>query len=152
MSGQAVAFLTTAAAGAALGVLYDCFRILRRVVRHKTAATTAEDAIFWIASTLLMFALLMSLGLSEIRGFIFMGLALGAILYFMMLSNFFMRFALAVSRKVKRALYAIITPIAAIFVAAKKRLKSGRRYVKMKGRKVYQHMKRRRHEGQGSEN
>ena len=151
MSGQAGAFLATAAAGAVLGVLYDCFRILRRVLRHKTVTTTIEDAIFWIASTLLMFAFLMGQGLSEIRGFIFIGLTLGAILYFMILSHFFIKFALMVLRWVKKTFIEIISPIVIAYSVVKKRLKSGCRCVKMKGRKIFNKM-RRQHEGQGNQN
>ena len=147
MSGQAAIFLVTAAAGAVLGVLYDCFRILRRIWRHKTTATTIEDAIFWIMSTFLMFAFLVNRNFGEIRGFIFMGLALGAILYFLTLSRYFTKFALVVLRWLRRALLTIISPVAAISRFIKNRLKLGHRYVKMKRDKIYQRMKRRKHEG-----
>ena len=150
MSGQAAAFLATAAAGAVLGMLYDCFRILRRVWRHKTVTTTIEDAIFWLVSTLLMFAFLLNRNLGDIRAFIFMGLALGAVLYFLMLSRYFTKFAMAVLRRLKHALLAVISPILLILAAIKKRLKLGRRYVKMRGSKIYRRIKRRRHEGQSS--
>ena len=152
MWGQAGTFLATAAAGMVLGILYDCFRILRRVLRHTTAITTIEDAIFWVASTLLMFAFLLNRNFGDIRSFIFMGLALGAILYFFMLSRFFMKFAMAVLKLLKRLVITIITPIIAISAIIKNALKSGRRCVKMKGRKIYQRVKRHRHEGQSGTN
>ena len=150
MSAQAATFLASAAAGAVLGTLYDCFRILRRVLRHKTVATTIEDAVFWIISTLLMFAFLLERNSGDIRGFIFMGVALGAILYFAMLSRFFTKFAMMIFRRLKRALLAIISPIIIASGIFKKRLKSGQKYVRMRGRMIYQRMKRRQHEGQGS--
>ena len=152
MSGQAVAFLTTAAAGAALGVLYDCFRILRRVLRHKIVATTIEDAVFWIVSTLLMFVFLLNRNFGDIRGFIFMGLALGAVLYFLTLSRFFTKFAMTALGWLRNVLLAIISPILMILGAIKNRLKSGRRYVKMKGRETYIRLKGRRNEGQRNTN
>ena len=151
MSSQAATFFATAAAGVVLGVLYDVFRILRRVLRHKTAATTIEDAIFWIISTLLMFIFLLERNFGDIRGFIFMGLALGAVLYFTMLSRFLTKFAMAVLRWLRRMLLAIILPIILIFGVVKKRLKSGQRYVKMRGNEVYQRIKRRSYEGQNSQ-
>jgi len=143
MSSQAAAFLATALAGAVLGVLYDCFRILRRVVRHKTVATTIEDAIFWVVSTLLMFIFLLNRNFGDIRSFIFMGLALGTILYFMLLSRFFTKFAMIVLRWVKSVILAIISPVLLVFGFVKKRLKSGQRYVRIEGRKIYQRVKRR---------
>ena len=150
MSGQGAAFLATAVAGAVLGILYDCFRILRRVLYHKTVATTIEDAVFWIISTLLMFAFLLERNFGDIRGFIFMGLALGAVLYFTMISRFFTKFAMMMLRWLKKMLLVIISPIIIASAACKKRLKSGQRYVKIRGRTIYQQMKRRQHERQGS--
>ena len=151
MSGQAVVFLITVVAGAVLGVLYDCFRILRRVLRHRTVATAVEDAMFWIFATLLMFVFLMRQDLSEIRSFIFIGLALGAILYFMALSRFFIKFAMMVLRWIKGLILVIISPVVAVCAIFKKRLKSGHKYVRMKGRKIYQRV-RRRHGRQSSQN
>lgn len=150
MWGQAAAFLATAAAGAVLGMLYDCFRILRRVLQHKTVSTTIEDAIFWLVSTLLMFAFLLNRNYGDIRAFIFMGLALGAVLYFLTLSRYFTKFAMAVLRWLKNVLIAIISPILLASAVIKKRLKLGRRYVKMRGSKIYRRIKRRSHEGQSS--
>jgi spore cortex biosynthesis protein YabQ len=150
MWGQGAAFLATAGAGAVLGILYDCFRIFRKVLRHKTAVTAIEDAVFWIISTLLMFVFLLDRNFGDIRAFIFMGLALGAILYFAVLSRFFTKFAMAVLRWAKRVLLVIISPIIIVSGTFKKRLKFGQRYVKIKGRRIYQRVKRRWHEGQGS--
>ena len=148
MSGQGATFLATAIAGVVLGVLYDCFRILRRVLRHKTVATTIEDAIFWIVSTLLMFIFLIGHNFGDIRGFIFMGLALGAVLYFTTLSRFFTKFAMVALGWAKGFVMAILSPIIMICEIVKKRLKSGRRYVRIKGREIYKRAKRRRHEKQ----
>ena len=150
MSGQAAAFLATAAAGAVLGMLYDCFRILRRVMRHKTITTTIEDAIFWIVSTLLMFAFLLNRNFGDIRAFIFMGLALGAVLYFLMFSRYFTKIAMTILRWLKKLLLVIISPIILILTVIKKRLKSGRRYVRIRGSKIYHWIKRQGNEGKSS--
>jgi len=128
MSDQAVSFLATAAAGAVLGLFYDFFRIFRRVVRHKTAATTIEDAIFWLVSTLLMFIFLLHRNFGEIRGFTFMGMALGAIIYFLTLSPKFTKFAVAVLRPLKKVV--------------KKSLNSAKKYARMKKEEALQRMRR----------
>jgi len=148
MSGQAAIFLVMAVAGGVLGVLYDCFRILRRVLQHKTAITTIEDAIFWIASTLLMFTFLLDANFGDVRGYMLMGMALGAVLYFLVLSRYFTKFATMVLQWIKRLIVVIISPVMLVYAALKNKLKSGQKYVRMKRQKLYQHMKRRQHERQ----
>ena len=141
MSDQAASFLACIAAGTVLGNFYDFFRILRRVLRHKTAVTTIEDVIFWVAATLLMFDFLLHGNFDEIRGFTFLGVALGAVLYFLMISRFFIKFAMTALRRLKRTVDAIISPIIAMLRIIKKRLNSGRRYVKIKRRAVHQRIR-----------
>jgi len=143
MSDQAISFLAAAAAGAALGIFYDLFRILRKTLRHKTATTAIEDAIFWIVATLFMFIFLLYENFGAIRAFTFLGVALGAILYFLNLSRFFMKFAIAVLKKIKKLILTIISPFAAMFRFVKKRLKIGQRYVIVKRRRIHERMKRR---------
>jgi len=132
MSGQAMSFLATVLAGAALGIFYDFFRILRRVLRHKTMAIAVEDAIFWLVATLLMFVFLLHANSGEIRGFTFLGVVIGAALYFLTLSQFVTKFAMV-----------IISPVVSMVRFIKKGLKFGRRYVIVKRQKIHERMKRR---------
>jgi len=168
MSGQAAAFLAAVAAGFVLGAFYDFFRVFRRLLRHKALATTIEDAAFWIIATLVMFYFLLGLNYGQLRGYLFLGAALGVVLYLSMLSRFFIKWALGAVAAIRMAalwfvgliiapfrwFYALVRPPATRFYktsknksrAAKKRLKSGGRYVKMRGtvayRSVHQKMKR----------
>jgi len=132
MSGQAISFLGTVLAGAVLGVFYDFFRVLRKTLRHKTMATAAEDAIFWLVATLLIFVFLLYTNSGEIRGFTFLGVILGAALYFSTASRFFIKYTMA-----------IISPVKIMLRTIKKRLKSGRRYVIVKKQTIHQRIKRR---------
>jgi len=146
MGGQAVTFLAMAAAGAVLGLLFDMFRILRRVfLGHRVVATNIEDAIFWVAATLLIFAFLFDWNFGALRGYIFMGFILGAVLYFLMFSRFITRFVMALLRKIKRVFIIIFSPFVLACMWVKKRLKFGREYVRIKvqvkGGKIYRKIK-----------
>jgi len=132
MSGQAISFLATVLAGAVLGIFYDFFRVLRKTLRHKTMATAVEDTIFWLAATLMIFVFLLYANSGEIRGFTFLGVILGATLYFLTVSRFFIKFTMAV-----------ISPLALMFQFIKKRLKLIRRYVIVRKHKIHERMKRR---------
>ena len=140
MSEQAVSFLFAVAAGALLGNFYDFFRVFRRIVRHKTAATTIEDAVFWITATLLTFLLLLYENSGEIRGFTFLGVTLGAVLYFCTLSRAFVRTVTAALNRLKRVIRAFTAPIAD---AVKKRLNCTKKHVIMKRKSIRKRLKRR---------
>ena len=135
MSSQAVAFVVAIGLGVAMGVFFDLFRVLRRLARHKTVATAAQDVFFWLISTLLMFVLLTGLNQGEIRGYHFLGLILGAIVYLLTFSRHLVAFLLRISRAVGRYFKNKA-------VVAKKGLKSGGRYVMMRGSSFHDKIKR----------
>lgn len=142
LSSQAIAFILSALTGLLVGVFFDLFRVARKLVRHKATATTIEDAVFWLFSTLFMFYLLQRVNSGEMRFYLFLGAALGAILYLMTLSPLFIKFALALALAVTKAVLFVISPIEALFKFCKKGLKLGGGYVKVRGVKIYRRMKR----------
>ena len=135
MSGQAAAFVASAAIGVVLGVIFDLFRVLRRLFRHKGVATAVQDAFFWIIGTLLTFTLFLRLNDGEMRGYLFLGLLLGAVIYFLTVSRHLTAFLLCILR-------AMLGFCGGKYNAAKKGLKSGGGYVKMRGKKIYTKIKR----------
>jgi len=100
MSGQAFAFLASALGGAVLGAFFDVFRAIRRLVKHKTAATSAEDALFWVAATMLMFWLLMVVNHGELRFYPLLGAVLGAVLYLATISKIVIKIVMIVLKTI----------------------------------------------------
>ncbi|MCL2236038.1 MAG: spore cortex biosynthesis protein YabQ [Defluviitaleaceae bacterium] len=92
LTGQALTFLITVLAGFAFGLVYDGFRIFRKMLRHSPLLTAVEDVLFWVLSALLLFALLMHVNFGQVRFFTFLGVALGIILYLCTLSRVIMPF------------------------------------------------------------
>jgi len=166
LSGQAISFLVSALGGFILGVVYDIFRVFRRIVRHKTAFTTVTDAVFWIISTLLMFYILLYINSGQFRGYFVLGAVLGCVIYLCTLSPLFIKLSLAVLYKIKRLilivteavtapfrwLYNLLRPKAAFIYRTSRRkgrdikrgLQYSGRYVRMKSDHVYKKIKRRR--------
>lgn len=75
-------FLASVALGAALGVCYDVFRILRIAFKHRTAVVLVEDVLFFTICAVVTFCFLLASGDGQLRAFILIGELIGAILYY----------------------------------------------------------------------
>jgi spore cortex biosynthesis protein YabQ len=87
-SEQVVAFAATVATGAFLGILFDFYRVLNRSLRVHPVFTSVTDLLFWVVATVIIFASLLASNWGELRMYVFIGLAGGALLYFRMMSRF----------------------------------------------------------------
>lgn len=78
---QGISFLCSVCLGAALALLYDVFRILRRLRAWSTAAVAVQDVLYWAIATVggvLIFYVVDDLAL---RGWYVVGGALGVAFY-----------------------------------------------------------------------
>lgn len=87
VSQQAGVFLWTVLAGICASLVYDMFRIYRKLFKMPDWAVFVCDSVFWIVSSAISFAAVLYSNSGEIRWFIFAGLVIGVILYFMLLTN-----------------------------------------------------------------
>lgn len=83
---QAWLFLYFVILGAGGGALYDGLRAARRVVRHSVRAVLIEDSIFWTAVLASCYGLFFWKNQGALRGYGFLGVVCGAVLYFLLLS------------------------------------------------------------------
>ena len=74
-------FLYSMAIGVAISVLYDVFRIMRRVIRHNKMAVAIEDIIFWMITLFTIFLLLYDMSFGVLRWFSIAGVAIGMKIY-----------------------------------------------------------------------
>lgn len=73
--------------GVTIGLSYDFIRILRRIVRHSKIFVALEDFFFWIIVGLFVFNYILRANSGSMRGFIFIGMSLGSLLYFLTISK-----------------------------------------------------------------
>ena len=106
MSGQAWLFLSTVAAGAVMGFVYDIFRIARKTARHKGWLVQVEDVLYCAGVSALMFGFMLHRNYGEIRFFVIIGAGLGMLLYFFSLSPVVIKISVAVIRFVQKVLFA----------------------------------------------
>ena len=74
--------------GMGLFLLYDIFRIFRRIVPHGAIWIGVEDFCYWLLCTAAVFLMLYQENDGMIRGFAIGGVIFGMILYFFLLSRF----------------------------------------------------------------
>lgn len=116
---QAWIFLYSVAGGAVIALLYDFFRIKRKAIKTRTFFIHIEDLAYWVTAAIVMFAVVSISNDGEIRGFTFIGMILGAVLYVFLFSKLVMSVSMMVInffKKVLRAIWTVATyPFVVIF-------------------------------------
>lgn len=79
---EAAIFFLSAVHGMLLCVVYDLFRALRRVIPHAAGMVSLEDFLYWIMACLLTFGFAFVRTDGVIRGYVIVGMLLGAVLYY----------------------------------------------------------------------
>ena len=80
--------LSSAFLGMAAAFIYDCIRVVRRIIRHKKVWTIAvEDIIYWVCMSFLAFSATYNL-----RGFMVVTAILGALLYRAVLGKYYVKY------------------------------------------------------------
>jgi len=77
--------------GLALGAIFDLFRVLHAQFHLPRWVLAVMDIAYWVAATALIFRLLYASNNGELRLFVFIGLAIGAFAYAMLLSKLTVR-------------------------------------------------------------
>ena len=76
--------------GAVMFVVYDLLRVLRRIFPRGIFWVSIEDLLYWVAAALYFFLQLCRENNGIIRGYILLGIILGALCYDRMISRFLM--------------------------------------------------------------
>lgn len=74
--------------GCLLGFIFDFFRAIRKSIKNSNIATYIEDIIYVIISFMIIVSALQILNDGELRFYIFLGIFIGVILYFIFISKY----------------------------------------------------------------
>lgn len=107
LENQASIFFVTIMIGFIIGLVYDFFRLLRKLFIHKNALVYIEDTLFWLMSTFLCFYILLHNNNLEFRFYLIVGIFLGLIFYFSLISRYILKLFI-------RLIEVILKPIAII--------------------------------------
>lgn len=112
--------------------LYDVIRIIRRVVPHGVLAVALEDAVYWIATALLVFQLLYRENDGAVRGYALLAVAVGMFLYHRTISEWLV---CRISGVLKRCLHILFRPFVAVYRKLVQVLRMAGRFYKKKLKK-----------------
>lgn len=129
-------FLVCLGLGAILAFIYDMVRILRLFFRHRDWLVDLEDLLFWLFTAWLVFRTLFIYNRGALRGYAFLGMFLGVMLYALTLSRLLLKIAAKLIPYWKKAGNFAKKPFRFLAKFIRKRLKNIITQVKMavKGR------------------
>lgn len=119
---EAVFFLASVLCGMGLVLVYDFFRIFRRLVPHGNIWIGIEDVCYWIFCTVAVFLLLYQRNDGMMRAFCFIGIALGGISYAFLLSRFVVKICVRILGTILKFLGKILGVVSKPFTKIGKKI------------------------------
>lgn len=116
-------FVYSLIVGAAIGVYYDVFRIIRIVLPKSLVLIFFEDLIFCVSAGAFMSIFIFNAGFGIVRGYAVIGAGIGFTVYYLTIGKLVYRLSELIIGFLRKALRFIAGLIAAPFVAAAKGLK-----------------------------
>ena len=110
--------------GVLLAWVYDNIRVFRRIRRHKTIIfMSIEDIVYGIYAGISVFLMCFRVSDGIIRGFIIMGIAVGAFLYFKILSSIYIRWSVKIIKFLLKPICFILKNVVRIITIPVRSLK-----------------------------
>ena len=106
--------------GMILSITFDIFRILRRSFKTSDIVTNIEDVIFGIITGIIILLSIFLLNNGELRFYIFIGIAIGIVLYMLFISKFFIKMNVAIIHFIKQFIILLTKPFMIVFKFLKK--------------------------------
>lgn len=78
-------------AGILTGVLFDIYRVIRGFKVPNKIVTFIEDTLFWIFTSIIIFIFLLNTNFAYMRGYVYLSIAVGIILYIGLISKHFIK-------------------------------------------------------------
>ncbi len=91
VTNQAYLFLIFIVCGIIIGVIFDFFRILRKVFKTTNMLTYIEDFLFWIITGTIILYSIFLFNNGEIRLFMFLAIGIGVVLYMLLISSYIIK-------------------------------------------------------------
>ena len=75
--------------GIIIGIIFDCFRVIRKAFRSPDYITFIQDALFLLFVGYIITYGIIKINSGEIRLFLFLAIFFGVLIYFLTISNFY---------------------------------------------------------------
>ena len=110
--------------GICIGLLFDFFRIQRKVLRTCDFITYIQDILFWIVSGLIIIFVIMKYTNGEIIIYMILGIILGILIYFLIISKYIMKIFVCILSFLLNIIGKLLFPIKKIYKIIKKSWKN----------------------------
>lgn len=84
--------------GAGIGILFDLFRILRKLFKTPDIITYIEDILFWMLTGLFLLYIIFKYSFGQLRIYMFVSLIIGIVIYFLTISKYFIKLNVKIIR------------------------------------------------------
>lgn len=110
--------------GICIGLLFDFFRIQRKALKTCDFITYIQDILFWIVSGLIIIFVIMKYTNGEIRIYMVLGIILGILIYFLIISKYIMKIFVCILSFLLNIIGKLLFPIKKIYKIIKKSWKN----------------------------
>lgn len=87
ITSELISFFMCLVLGMGIGILFDIFRIIRKVISHNTVVVIVQDCIFCILSGAYVFYIMYMLNFVQFRFYLIIAFILSNVLYFLIISR-----------------------------------------------------------------
>ncbi len=115
VTNQAYLFFIFIVNGILIGLLFDFFRIARKVFPTKDLVTYIEDVLFWILAGFIVLYSIFIFNNGQLRLFMFLGILLGAIFYMLFISSYIVKINVKILNFLKKIFETIMIPFKFIY-------------------------------------
>ncbi len=122
VTSQAYLFFIFIINGILIGLLFDFFRIARKVFHTSDIITYIEDVLFWILAGSIVLYSIFIFNNGQLRLFMFLGILLGAIIYMLFVSSYVIKINVTIIKFIKKVLGILLTPFQLVYQFFKKTL------------------------------
>ncbi len=115
VSNQAYLFLVFMVNGIVIGLLFDFFRISRKVFDTNDIITYMEDILFWILAGATVLYSIFTFNNGEMRLFMFLAILLGAFAYMILISSYIIKINVKIINILKKIVEILSIPLKVIY-------------------------------------
>lgn len=101
--------------GMVLSIVFDIFRILRKSFKTSDIITNIEDVIFGIVTGIIILTSIFLFNNGELRLYLFIGIAVGIIIYMLFISRYFIKLNVAIINFIKKIIILLTKPFIILF-------------------------------------
>lgn len=123
--------------GILIGLLFDFFRITRKVIKTNNFITYLEDILFWIITGIIVLYSIFIFNNGELRLFMFIAILLGTIIYMTSISSYVIKINIKIIKFLKKIIEIIIIPFKILYKLIRKIILKPCRFLFINIRKIF---------------